>query len=146
MYKYQISRVLEVFDGVSFQGIIDLGMGVYLKKKIILSGLISPSMDKDSDEYEYGIQARSKLEYFLRNCLREVMTVQVTEYRDECVWASVNTEELDQKYGYNVNYVMYMKGYVWDNGLVLDRDDNKKRHTYVLTTPYSKYYRLQENK
>lgn len=146
MYKYQISRVLEVFDGVSFQGIIDLGMGVYLKKKIILSGLISPSVDKDSDEYEYGMQARSKLEYFLRNCLREVMTVQVTEYHDECVWGSVNTEELDQKYGYDINYVMYMKGYVWDNGLVLDRDDNKKRHTYVLNTPYSKYYRLQENK
>ena len=135
MYKYQISRVLEVFDGVSFQGIIDLGMGVYLKKKIILSGLISPSVDKDSDEYEYGMQAKVKLEYFLRNCLREVTTVQVNEYHDECVWGSVNTEELDQKYGYDVNYVMYMKGYVWDNGLVLDRDDTKKRHTYVLNTP-----------
>ena len=145
MYKYQISRVLEVFDGMSFEGIIDLGMGVYLKKTIILSGIISPSIDKNSDDYEYGIQAKNKLQYFLRNCLRELVTVQVTDYHDECIWGHVNTKELDQQYGYDLNYVMYMKGYVWDNGLVLDRD-GRKMNTYVLNTPYSKYYSLQEHK
>jgi len=30
---------------------------------------------------------------------------------------------------------MFLYGYVWDNGIDLPRDDERKRETYVLSTP-----------
>jgi len=39
MNKYQISRILEVFDGSTFEGIIDLGMESILRKKYFYLGL-----------------------------------------------------------------------------------------------------------
>jgi outer membrane protein assembly factor BamB len=129
MKKYQITRVLEVFDGSSFEGIIDLGMGVYLKKTIFLSGIISPI--NNENEKEYWQQAKGKLQYYLRNAVDLNVYIDIEEYRDDYVYGIVYTNESDE----SLNWNMFLKGYVWDNGIVLPTDNNKKRETYVLNTP-----------
>lgn len=132
MEKYQISRVLEVFDGSSFEGIIDLGMGVYLKKKIFLSGIISPI--NNENEKEYWQQAKYKLKYYLRHATSGCVYVHVDEYHDDFVYGVIYTNEFDD----SLNWIMFLKGYVWDNGIELPVEDNRKRETYVLNTPESR--------
>lgn len=120
MYKYQISRVLEVFDGSSFDGIINLGMGVYLKKKIILTDIHSPSLNIESEK-DYAIRARDKLHYFIR---KSPLYLEVEEYHDDNVWGKVYTNEFED----SINWIMFLKGYVWEKG------DNKKYNTLVLNS------------
>jgi hypothetical protein len=120
MYKYQISRVLEVFDGSSFEGIINLGMGVYLKKKIILSGIHSPSLNIESEK-DYAIRARDKLHYYIR---KVPVYIEVEEYHDDNVWGKLYTDEFED----SINWIMFLKGYVWEKG------DNKKYNTLVLNS------------
>lgn len=129
MDKYQISRVLEVFDGSSFEGIIDLGMGVYLKKKIFLSGILSPI--NNENEEEYWEQAKHKLTYYLRHATGGCVYIHVDEYHDDYVYGIIYTNEFDD----SINWTMFLKGYVWDNGIDLPKQENKKRETYVLNTP-----------
>jgi hypothetical protein len=129
MDKYQISRVLEVFDGSSFEGIIDLGMGVYLKKKIFLSGILSPI--NNENEKEYWQQAKDKLTYYLRHAVSGCVYVHVDEYHDDYVYGVVYTNEFEN----SLNWIMFLKGYVWDDGIDLPSQENKKRETYVLNTP-----------
>jgi hypothetical protein len=131
MEKYQISRVLEVFDGSSFEGIIDLGMGVYLKKKIFLNGIKSPI--NNENEKEYWQQAKYKLTYYLRHATSGCVYIHVDEYHDDYVYGLVYTNELD----YSLNYYMFLRGYVWDNGIELPVDNNEKKEIYVLNTPQS---------
>lgn len=120
MYKYQISRVLEVFDGSSFEGIINLGMGVYLKKKIILSDIHPPSMNKESEK-EYAIRAREKLHYYIR---KSPIYLEVDDYHDDIVWGKIYTDEFEE----SINWIMFLKGYVWEKG------DNKEYQTFVLNS------------
>lgn len=120
MYKYQISRVLEVFDGSSFEGIINLGMGVYLKKKIILTNIYSPSLNIESEK-DYAIRAKDKLHYFIR---KTPLYLEVEEYHDDNVWGKVYTDEFED----SINWIMFLKGYVWEKG------DNKKYNTLVLNS------------
>lgn len=120
MYKYQISRVLEVFDGSSFEGIINLGMGVYLKKKIILTDIYSPSLNIESEK-DYAIRAKDKLHYFIR---KTPLYLEVEEYHDDNVWGKVYTDEFED----SINWIMFLKGYVWEKG------DNKKYNTLVLNS------------
>jgi endonuclease YncB( thermonuclease family) len=120
MYKYQISRVLEVFDGSSFDGIINLGMGVYLKKKIILTDIHSPSLNIESEK-DYAIRARDKLHYFIR---KSPLYLEVEEYHDDNVWGKVYTDEFED----SINWIMFLKGYVWE------KEDNKKYNTLVLNS------------
>lgn len=129
MDKYQISRVLEVYDGSSFEGIIDLGMGVYLKKKIFLSGILSPI--NNENEKEYWQQAKYKLTYYLRHSTSGCVYIHVDEYHDDYVYGVVYTNEFEE----SLNWIMFLKGYVWDNGIELPAQENKKRETYVLNTP-----------
>lgn len=132
MSNYQISRVLEVFDGSSFEGIIYLGMGVYLKKKIFLSGITSPI--NNENEKEYWQQATDKLIYYLRHATSGCVYIHVDEYHDDYVYGVVYTNEFED----SLNWIMFLKGYVWDNGILLPEDNNKKRETYVLNTPESR--------
>jgi endonuclease YncB( thermonuclease family) len=120
MYKYQISRVLEVFDGSSFEGIINLGMGVYLKKKIILSGIHSPSLNIESEK-DYAIRAKDKLHYYIR---KVPVYIEVEEYHDDNVWGKLYTDEFED----SINWIMFLKGYVWE------KEDNKKYNTLVLNS------------
>ena len=129
MDKYQISRVLEVFDGSSFEGIIDLGMGVYLKKRIFLSGILSPI--NSEDQKEYWKQAKDKLTYYLRHATSGCVYIHVDEYHDDYVYGVVYTNEFEE----SLNWIMFLKGYAWDNGIELPAQENKKRETYVLNTP-----------
>jgi len=133
MDKYQISRVLEVFDGSSFEGIINLGMGIYLKKTIFLSGIISPSIDNENEK-EYWQQAKDKLHYYLRYATGRKVYIQIDEYHDDYVYGFVYTDEFED----SLNWIMFLYGYVWDNGIDLPRDDERKRETYVLSTPKSR--------
>jgi len=133
MGKYQISRVLEVFDGSSFEGIINLGMGIYLKKTIFLSGIISPSIDNENEK-EYWQQAKDKLHYYLRYATGRKVYIQIDEYHDDYVYGFVYTDEFED----SLNWIMFLYGYVWDNGIDLPRDDERKRETYVLSTPKSR--------
>jgi len=130
MNKYQISRVLEVFDGSTFEGIIDLGMGVYLKKKIFLSGIVSPSINNDNEKL-YWKQAKDKLQYYLRYATNRKVCIQVDEYHNDYVYGFVYTDEFED----SINWIMFLYGYVWDNGIVLPEDNERKRETYVLNTP-----------
>jgi hypothetical protein len=130
MDKYQISRVLEVFDGSTFEGIINLGMGVYLKKKIFLSGIISPSINNENEKL-YWLQARNKLRYYLRDTSSKKVYIHVNEYHDDYVYGDVYTNEFED----SLNWIMFLKGYVWDNGIELPEDNERKRETYVLNTP-----------
>jgi hypothetical protein len=120
MYKYQVSRVLEVFDGSSFEGIINLGMGVYLKKKIILIDIHPPSLNIESEK-DYAIRARDKLYYYLR---KPPVYLEVEEYHDDNVWGKVYTDEFED----SINWIMFLKGYVWE------KKDNKKYNTLVLNS------------
>lgn len=73
MGKYQISRILEVFDGSSFECVINLGMGVYLKKTVVMTDIYSPSPDSLNDQEKlYGIRARDKLKFFTRKKYRHI--------------------------------------------------------------------------
>lgn len=130
MNKYQISRVLEVFDGSTFEAIIDLGMGVYLKKKIFLSGITSPSINNDNEKL-YWKQAKDNLQYYLRNVVNRKVYIQVNDYHDDYVYGFVYTDEFED----SLNWIMFLKGYVWDNGIVLPEDNERKKETYVLNTP-----------
>ena len=132
MDKYQISRVLEVFDGSSFEGIIDLGMGVYLKKKIFLSGILSPI--NNENEKEYWKQAKDKLNYYLRHATSGNVYIHVDEYCDDYVYGIVYTNEFEN----SINWIMFLYGYVWDNGIELPEDNERKRETYVLSTPQTR--------
>lgn len=123
MYKYQISRVIEIYDGSSFEGILNLGMGVYLKKKIILSDIDSPSFDNE-DEKKYAIRAKDKLSFYIRKC---PIYIEVDEYHDETVWGKIYTDEFED----SINYIMFLKGYVWDK-----ENENKKRYTFTLNSVY----------
>lgn len=129
MDRYQISRVLEVFDGSSFEGIIDLGMGVYLKKKIFLTGILSPI--NNETEKEYWQQAKDKLTYYLRHSTSGCVCIHIDEYHDDYVYGVVYTNEFDD----SLNWTMFLKGYVWDDGINFPKQENKKRKTYVLNTP-----------
>lgn len=120
MYKYQISRVLEVFDGCSFEGIINLGMGVYLKKRIILVDIHSPSLNIE-DEKEYAIRAKEKLMYYIR---KPPIYLEVEEYHDDDVWGKIYTEEFED----SINWVLYLKGYVWE------KSDDKIYKTFTLNS------------
>jgi endonuclease YncB( thermonuclease family) len=120
MYKYQISRVIEVFNGSSFEGIINLGIGVYLKKKIILTDIHSPSLNIESEK-DYAIRARDKLHYFIR---KTPVYLEVEQYHDDNVWGKVYTNEFQD----SINWIMFLKGYVWE------KKDNKKYNTLVLNS------------
>jgi endonuclease YncB( thermonuclease family) len=123
MYKYQISRVLEVFDGSSFEGIINLGMGVYLKKKVYLSGIHSPSPSSlDEREKKYGLNAKNKLHYFIR---KYPVYLEVDEYHDDYVYGKIYTDDFYD----SINHIMFLKGYVWE------KEDNKSYNLLVLSTP-----------
>jgi hypothetical protein len=130
MEKYQISRILEVFDGSSFEGIIDLGMGVYLKKKIFLTGILSPTINKENEK-EYWKQAKDKLSYYLRHATSGCVYIHVEETHDDYVYGIIYTNEFDD----SLNWIMFLKGYVWDDGISLPEIENKKRETYTLNTP-----------
>jgi hypothetical protein len=120
MYKYQISRVIEVFDGCSFEGIINLGMGVYLKKKIILADIHSPSLDIESEK-NYALRAKEKLNYYMRKL---PIYLEVDEYYDDVVLGKVYTDEFDD----SINRIMYLKGYVWE------KSEEKDHKTFTLNS------------
>jgi len=128
--KYQISRVLKVFDGSAFEAVIDLGMGVYLKKKIYLTGITSPKYEDDND---YFLQAQTNLSHFLRNCIRGKVFIEIDEYHDDNVWGTIYTDEYED----SINWIMYLRGYVWDDG-ICDSDIKSNRKIYVLNTPITK--------
>lgn len=140
MYKYQISRVLEVFDGSSFEAVIDLGMGVYLKKVIYLSGIDSPdpkSTDRETKFYAYN--ATNKLRHYIKDDLVGTLYVEVIDYHDDYLWGDIYTEQFD----HSINKQMYLMGYVWDNGIDLTKEELPKvRELYVLSTPPEKYMGL----
>lgn len=128
--KYQISRVLKVFDGSAFEAVIDLGMGVYLKKKIYLTGITSPKYEEDND---YFLQAQTNLSLFLRNSVRGKVFIEIDEYHDDSVWGTIYTDEYED----SINWIMYLRGYVWDDG-ICDEDVKSNRELYVLNTPITK--------
>lgn len=136
MYEYQISRVLDVFDGYSFEGIIDLGMGVYLKKVIYLSGICSPSINNE-EQKDYGIQARNKLKYYLRNATKGEVTICVDDYHDDTVYGIVYNKDFDD----SVNWIMFLKGYVWDDGISRPRLADQPMELFVLNTPKDKLFK-----
>lgn len=124
MYKYQISRVLEVFDGQSFEAIVDLGMGVYLKRTIILDKIHSPSPDsQNSVEKEYGVVAKDKLSYYLR---KKPIHVMVIEYDNDKIYGEVYNEEFED----SINHIMFIKGYVWSK-----KENDDKYETWILNYP-----------
>jgi len=123
MYKYQISRVLEVFDGSSFECVINLGMGVYLKKTVIMNDIHPPSPNSlDEREKAYGIRARDKLKCFIS---RSPVYLEVEEYHDDYVYGKVYTDDFED----SLNYIMFLKGYVWGKG-----DKNKYYQLFVLNS------------
>lgn len=140
MYKYQISRVLEVFDGSSFEAVIDLGMGVYLKKVIYLSGIMSPdpkSTDRETKFYAYN--AMNKLRHYIKNDLVGKLYIEINDYHDDYVWGDIYTDQFD----HSINKQMYLMGYVWDSGINLTKEElPKTRELFVLSTPPEKYMGL----
>jgi len=136
MYEYQISRVLDVYDGHSFEGIIDLGMGVYLKKVIYLSGIICPSINNE-EQKNYGIQARNKLNYYLRNATEGEVTITVDSYHNDTVYGVVYTKDFED----SINWIMFLKGYVWDDGICLPRKKDQPMELFVLNTPKDKLFK-----
>jgi hypothetical protein len=123
MDKYQISRVLKVFDGSSFECVINLGMGVYLKKTVVMTDIYPPSPDSlNNQEKLYGIRARDKLKFFTR---KTPIYIEIDKYHDDCVYGKVYTEDFDD----SLNYIMFLKGYVWEKG-----DENKDYQLFVLNS------------
>jgi len=123
MYKYQISRVIEVFDGSSFECVINLGMGVYLKKTVIMTDIHPPSPNSSNErEKLYGIRARDKLKIFIH---KTSVYLEVEEYHDECVYGKVYTDKFED----SLNYIMRLKGYVWEKG-----NDDKDYQLFVLNS------------
>ena len=135
MQEYQISRVIDVFDGHSFEGIINLGMGVYLKKVIYLSGVCSPSINNEEQKY-YGIQARNKLKYYLRNATKGEVTISIDDYCEDIAHGVVYTKDFDDP----INWIMFLKGYVWDDGIRRPRQEYQKMGLFVLNTPKDKFF------
>jgi hypothetical protein len=122
MYKYEISRVIAIFDGSSFECVINLGMGVYLKKNIMMSDIHSPSPNSlDENEKQYGLRAKEKLNYYIR---KPPIYLEVDKYYDNIVWGKVYTDEFDD----SINWIMYLKGYVWE------RTDEHEHKTFTLNS------------
>lgn len=125
MHKYQVSRILEVFNGHSFESVIDLGMGVYLKKNVILDKIHSPCLNSsDENEIKYALSAKEKLSFYLR---KKPIYLIVNEYDNETIHAEVYSEMYDQ----SINDLMFIGGYVWE------KRDNADYKVWVLNYPSS---------
>jgi hypothetical protein len=119
MYRYKISYVLEVLSGSSFMAILDLGMGIYLKKHIIMTGIFSPRMNNEK-ERPYALRSIEKLKDFLSG---PNLSIELEDYHDDKIFGKIYTDQFDD----SINWIMYLKGYVWEK-------ENENNNTITLNS------------
>lgn len=68
MYRYQ-AKLLRIIDGDTVDAMIDLGFGVWVKKRIRLYGIDAPeSRTRDLEEKGRGLQTTARLVAIMDDC------------------------------------------------------------------------------
>ena len=66
MYRYN-AKLVRVIDGDTIDAMIDLGFGVWIKRRIRLAGLDAPeTRTRDKAEKKRGLEAKTRLETALK--------------------------------------------------------------------------------
>ena len=68
MYKYN-AKLIRVIDGDTVDALIDLGLDVWVKKRIRLHGIDTPeTRTRDLEEKKAGIAAKDRLSELMERC------------------------------------------------------------------------------
>lgn len=80
-FRYSKCRVLRIVDGDTFDALIDLGFGVFTKKRIRMWGINTPeSRTRDLAEKKLGLAAKESLKTLLEGGTCDIESLSIGKY------------------------------------------------------------------